>query len=586
LLSAHAYNGNYGYFYTVYSTQLDSTDKIIMVGSQQSNSDNDIFTIKWDTAGVLSWTKSYDGNIQPYDIPSSIVLDSTGNVYISGISYGSATGSDAVIYKFSPGLTQLWQTTYKGIGFNNNQPAIIKLDSMQNIFLGTSIKDSSGYYKFILLKYVSNSLAWAKKYEFTGYKNAELKFLDVFEGNIIISGNISNQSGNIEIITLKLNLNGDTLWSKIANETGMINKKVKAMILDESANIYITGKCLSALTNIYYDFITIKYSPDGTKLWAKSYDSEYHLDDEPNSMTIDSLGNVYVTGVSLGASTGTDFLTLKYNVNGDLLWNSRYNNIESNGNDTAKVVIAGDSNSVYVGGNIRGGSNTGNDILLIKYNQFGDTIWTRRYNRAGNYDDLLKTMIKGHRGDIFIAGKSYTGNNIFDGIFIRYDKSGNRRWATSYNLGNAGTKDPVSIIQRDSIKLYTAIANYISPVYSEDHLLSLSQSYYYTGFNKLNTNIPDVYKLDQNYPNPFNPTTKIKFDIPLLNPPLSKGGRGGVSLKIFDILGREVATLVNEQLAPGTYEVDWNASEYPSGVYFYRLKTGNYVETKRMMLIK
>jgi hypothetical protein len=94
--------------------------------------------------------------------------------------------------------------------------------------------------------------------------------------------------------------------------------------------------------------------------------------------------------------------------------------------------------------------------------------------------------------------------------------------------------------------------------------------------------IPKEYTLYNNYPNPFNPVTKIIFDIPP-----SKGAGGmTVQLVIYDILGREIATLVNEQLKPGTYEIEWDAISYPSGVYFYKLITSEFIETKKMVLIK
>jgi hypothetical protein len=105
------------------------------------------------------------------------------------------------------------------------------------------------------------------------------------------------------------------------------------------------------------------------------------------------------------------------------------------------------------------------------------------------------------------------------------------------------------------------------------------------GIKSNNFNIPDNFSLSQNYPNPFNPVTKIKFTVPL-----SRGvpeGRGAsVNLKIYDILGREIATLVNEPLSPGAYEVEWDASNYPSGVYFYKLITAGYTETRKMVLVK
>ncbi|RPI17457.1 MAG: T9SS C-terminal target domain-containing protein [Ignavibacteriae bacterium] len=93
----------------------------------------------------------------------------------------------------------------------------------------------------------------------------------------------------------------------------------------------------------------------------------------------------------------------------------------------------------------------------------------------------------------------------------------------------------------------------------------------------LGQEIPEEYSLSQNYPNPFNPKTIINFQLPMSN---------DVKLIVYDVLGKEVAVLVNEQLKPGTYEVEWNASDYPSGVYFYKLTTGDFVETKKMMLVK
>ena len=96
--------------------------------------------------------------------------------------------------------------------------------------------------------------------------------------------------------------------------------------------------------------------------------------------------------------------------------------------------------------------------------------------------------------------------------------------------------------------------------------------------------LPSVYKLYQNYPNPFNPVTKIRYNIPSV---ISTGGRNlKVTLKVYDILGREITTLVNEEKPSGSYEVEFNGSKYASGVYFYQLKTGNYLETKKMILIK
>ncbi|HAY33743.1 MAG TPA: hypothetical protein DCY06_06365 [Bacteroidetes bacterium] len=97
------------------------------------------------------------------------------------------------------------------------------------------------------------------------------------------------------------------------------------------------------------------------------------------------------------------------------------------------------------------------------------------------------------------------------------------------------------------------------------------------GINAISNEIPSKYKMYQNYPNPFNPVTNIKFDLPQSS---------FIKISVFDILGRELETLVDENLSAGTYNVIWDANNYASGEYFYRIITSDFVETKRMSLTK
>ncbi|RPI13904.1 MAG: T9SS C-terminal target domain-containing protein [Ignavibacteriae bacterium] len=103
-----------------------------------------------------------------------------------------------------------------------------------------------------------------------------------------------------------------------------------------------------------------------------------------------------------------------------------------------------------------------------------------------------------------------------------------------------------------------------------------------TGINKISTEVPSSYKLYQNYPNPFNPSTKIKYDVPQE----ITSQKSDVRLIVYDVIGKEIAVLVNEQLNPGTYEVEWNANHLPSGVYYCKLTAGEHADTKKMLLIR
>lgn len=101
------------------------------------------------------------------------------------------------------------------------------------------------------------------------------------------------------------------------------------------------------------------------------------------------------------------------------------------------------------------------------------------------------------------------------------------------------------------------------------------------GISQISTELPEDFSLNQNFPNPFNPITKIRFAV------TNQIGKGGpVTLKVYDLLGRLVTTLVNQDLDPGIYETEWNASEFSSGVYLYTLSTGSFRQTKKMVLIK
>jgi hypothetical protein len=98
-----------------------------------------------------------------------------------------------------------------------------------------------------------------------------------------------------------------------------------------------------------------------------------------------------------------------------------------------------------------------------------------------------------------------------------------------------------------------------------------------TSVEVLSTNLPAYFSLCQNYPNPFNPATTISFGVP---------SKSFVTLKVFDALGREAATVISQELSAGNYAKQWDAEGLPSGVYFYRLRAGNYSAAKKLLLLK
>ena len=126
--------------------------------------------------------------------------------------------------------------------------------------------------------------------------------------------------------------------------------------------------------------------------------------------------------------------------------------------------------------------------------------------------------------------------------------------------------------------LFTKISAYVDNLIqeittSETHIVDNSL----VSVNQVSSNIPDEFRIFQNYPNPFNPATNIKFDVPK---------NSNIKLTVFDITGKELETLLNDNLSAGSYEFKWDATQYSSGIYFYRIQSQDFVETRRMLLVK
>jgi len=139
---------------------------------------------------------------------------------------------------------------------------------------------------------------------------------------------------------------------------------------------------------------------------------------------------------------------------------------------------------------------------------------------------------------------------------------------------------PLNLTWRNSNDppLYTKITAYIGFLIQE---ITTSATHFIdtntVSISQINSLVPAEYKIYQNYPNPFNPSTKIKFDVPKLS---------DVKLTVYDISGKEIEVLINNKLSPGSYEFKWDASKLSSGAYFYRIQSQDFIETKRMLLIK
>ncbi|MBS1552851.1 MAG: hypothetical protein JST15_12370 [Bacteroidetes bacterium] len=218
--------------------------------------------------------------------------------------------------------------------------------------------------------------------------------------------------------------------------------EAKAITIDASNNIYVTGKSLSALNG--YDIVTVKYSSAGAVLWTAVYNGTANSLDEPNDILYDGT-NIYVTGTTTrSALTGLDYVTIKYNAStGAILWNSFYTGIGAT--DDIATKIAYKNGSAYVTGKGFYSTSSSADYVTIKYNgTTGDSIWVKNYNGTGNGNDSATSIRISTDSSIFVTGKSF-GTSTYDYATLRYSSAGTQNWAKRYNGSSNGNDIGISL---------------------------------------------------------------------------------------------------------------------------------------------
>jgi hypothetical protein len=190
---------------------------------------------------------------------------------------------------------------------------------------------------------------------------------------------------------------------------------------------------------------------------------------------------------------------------------------------------------------------------------------------------------------VFYDGRNYSTLSLYD-VYVARSTNGGASFQ-NVKVSDNNSKTLASAWNGDYIGI-TANNNKVRPVWttstgsSNNDIWTAIIDSFTVGIQSISTEIPSSYSLKQNYPNPFNPVTNIKFDIILDSRFRGNDTPRRVVLKVYDVMGREVQTLVNESFQPGKYETTFDGSMLNSGVYFYKLITDGFTDTKRMILIK
>ncbi len=385
------------------------------------------------------WVERYNGVGSGNDYASAMAVDASGNVYVTGGSYGTGSDSDYVTVKYDASGNELWVATYNGPGNTSDGTTAVKVDALGNVYVtGASLSDT--YAGYATIKYdASGNELWVATYR----SNSEGPFdmeIDAL-GNVYVTG-----GHDYDNATIKYDTDGNEVWVAIYNGIGDSSEIANALSVDASGNVYVTGISWASETSA--DYLTIKYDAGGNELWVARYngsDSEY---DAAYALDVDGQGNVYVTGSSYGSGPYRDYATIKYDSSGNELWVARYKG-PGNADDLSTSIDVDGLGNVYVTG-LSYGSGTGYDSTTIKYDSSGNELWVARYNGIGNSHDYPTDLRIDQLGNVYVTGSSYGSVTAQDYATIKYDASGNELWVARYNgIGNG--QDWATALELDAL---------------------------------------------------------------------------------------------------------------------------------------
>lgn len=368
-------------------------------------------------------------------------------------------------------------------------------------------------------------------------------------------------AGGWDFWLVKTNENGDSLWSRTY---GGSSRDMCASAQQTSDNGFILAGHTTSFGTGDRAFWLVKTNSDGDSLWSRTYGGMYWEECESIRQTSDG-------GYVLAGYTGVwdgDFWIVKTTANGDSLWSRRFRDDSMEG---CQSVWQTSDGGYILAGDI--GWYPHVDILLVKMDMNGDTIWWSIFGGSG--DQVCHSVQQTSDGGYILAG--LTGHTYiyppYDVWLIKVDANGDSVWSRTF--GGTSSDGAYSIQQ-------TADSGYIVAGWTYSYGAGGGDFWVIKTGPELaaephTLSLPTEYALHQNFPNPFNPTTRISYYLPKT---------GNATLTIYDLLGREIATLVDGVQTAGNHSILFDGASLPSGIYFYRLQTESFTTTKKMVLLK
>ncbi|NOY59125.1 MAG: T9SS type A sorting domain-containing protein [Calditrichaeota bacterium] len=561
------YNGDANKDDEVEALAVDDAGNIYLTGTSENSDDfTDFVTIKYDTAGNEQWVVRFDGPGHLDDDANAIAVDKDGNVYVAGASMPAGFGGmpDFATVKYNGNGQQKWAAFYNGPGNQYDEANALVLDREGNVLVTGASWGNSTANDFATVKYDGNGRQlWAVRYN--GPASGEDFGIDVAtdeDGNVVVGGMSTGDNGTTDIVTIKYSPTGEELWVARYDDPQDEQDDVADVEVDALGNIIVTGTLGNSLFNPNSDIVTIKYYASGETAWVASYNGPGNQWDICSAVGVDLSGDIFVTGKSVNENNYADFVTVKYDYQGNREWVERYSysaESDDNGND----VCVDNFGYTYVVGtsNLR---SSGSEITTIKY----------RDKKSSNPVELSAFKIQQNAGIVHIYWETQSESNSY-GYNVQRKFRGVKNageWETIAFVASKGTKNTST-----SYSIEDKPAPTQGGIFYRLEMIDKDGSVTYSGLQSISLVAPTSILLVQNYPNPFNASTVIQYQVPF---------SAMVSLNVFNSGGEHIAELVNGNRNAGSYKMTWDATYFSSGIYFCQLKVGNVEKIAKLVFMR
>ena len=363
----------------------------------------------------------------------AIKVDSAGNVYIAGHLPGSGNNiSDYAAAKYDSMGNQLWMARYDGPGNSTDYDGAMAIDTAGNAYATGSSTGAGSGLDYATVKYdACGRQLWVARYNGLANTNDSATAVAIDHvGNVYVTGFSRGVTTHVDYATVKYDPAGRQLWAARYDGPANSNDVAVSQALDHTGNIYVSGYSHGGKTGL--DYTTVKYDANGNQLWEARYNGAANGDDSVKALALDDAGNVFVTGCSYRPELGFDYATVKYSPQGTQLWVARH---KAQPRESLVALTIDKTGHVYITGSTLGTDDLP-DYLTIKYDPDGKEVWTARYSAEGADIDYATAIAMDCRGDVYVTGTSFAGDTGMDYVTIKYGSDGTRLWVARYDGGN------------------------------------------------------------------------------------------------------------------------------------------------------